>query len=124
MGLLFLEVVSQNVSATKMKFLTLFLTYNVSARNLDVDQAIDVDICNADVTNSYISNLVLEITPFPIQIKPSATIQLHFAVDVIKEIPVGTTLTLDLKKGILPIPCLEIPGVPVPIGSCKYDLQQ
>ena len=95
-----------------MKFLisllTLFLAYNVSATSIHVGDDINVEICNPDVTNTYINNPVLEITPFPVKIEAGATIQWNFAMDIIKEMPVGTTLTVTEKKGILPIPCLEV----------------
>jgi len=86
-------------------------------------EQIDVDVCNAAVTNEYVAKIDLAIDPNPIEIKAGKTISLHFGVDVLKEIAVGASISLNLKKGLLPIPCLDI-GLPVPIGSCKYDVQQ
>jgi hypothetical protein len=86
-------------------------------------EQIDVDVCNAAVTNEYVAKIDLAIDPNPIEIKAGKTISLHFGVDVLKEIAVGASVSLNLKKGLLPIPCLDI-GLPVPIGSCKYEVQQ
>jgi len=105
----------------KMKLLAIFGLLFV-AQSIFAEQ-IDVDVCNAAVTNEYVAKIDLAIDPNPIEIKAGKTISLHFGVDVLKEIAVGASISLNLKKGILPIPCLDI-GLPVPIGSCKYDVQQ
>jgi hypothetical protein len=83
---------------------------------------IDVETCSA-VTNEYVDKIDLAITSNPIEIKAGKTISLHFGIDVLKDVAVGATLELKLHAGLLPIPCLDI-GLPVPIGSCKYDVQQ
>jgi hypothetical protein len=86
-------------------------------------EQIDVDVCKADVTNTFINNIDLAVDPNPIEVKAGKTISLHFGVDILKEVAVGATVELKLKKGLLPIPCIDV-GLPVPIGSCKYDIQQ
>ena len=69
---------------------------------------IDVDVCNADVTNTFVNNIDLAVTPNPIEVVGGKTISLHFGVDVLKEVAVGATLELKLKKGLLPIPCIDV----------------
>jgi len=103
-----------------MKFLVVLGALCVACTLAD---QIDVDVCNADVTNTFINNIDLAVTPNPIEVVAGKTISLHFGVDVLKEVAVGATLELKLKKGLLPIPCIDV-GLPVPIGSCKYDIQQ
>ena len=71
-------------------------------------EQIDVDVCNAAVTNEYVAKIDLAIDPNPIEIKAGKTISLHFGVDVLKEIAVGASISLNLKKGLLPIPCLDV----------------
>ena len=71
-------------------------------------EQIEVDVCNADVTNTFINNIDLAIDPNPIEVVGGKTISLHFGVDVLKEVAAGATLELKLKKGILPIPCIDV----------------
>ena len=80
----------------------LFGTYLASAKQ------IDVSVCNGDVTNQYVNNIDLAIDPYPVQIKAGATIRLHFGIDILKDVSTGSSITLNLKKGFLPIPCLNV----------------
>ena len=88
----------------KMKLLAIFGLLFVSI----FAEQIDVDVCNAAVTNEYVAKIDLAIDPNPIEIKAGKTISLHFGVDVRKEIAVGASISLNLKKGLLPIPCLDV----------------
>ena len=90
----------------KMKLLAIFGLLFV-AQSIFAEQ-IDVDVCNAAVTNEYVAKIDLAIDPNPIEIKAGKTISLHFGVDVLKEIATGASISLNLKKGILPIPCLDV----------------
>ena len=90
----------------KMKLLAVFGLLFV-AQSIFAEQ-IDVDVCNAAVTNEYVAKIDLAIDPNPIEIKAGKTISLHFGVDVLKEIAVGASISLNLKKGLLPIPCLDV----------------
>ena len=90
-------------------------------------EQIDVDVCNAAVTNEYVAKIDLAIDPNPIEIKAGKTISLHFGVDVLKEIAVGASISLNLKKGLLPIPCLDVSlirGIVTNKPSYKYSLQK
>ena len=71
-------------------------------------EQIDVDVCNADVTNTYVNNIDLAVDPNPIEVVGGKTISLHFGIDILKEVAVGATLELKLKKGLLPIPCIDV----------------
>ena len=90
----------------KMKFLVLLGALCVAQYTLA--EQIDVEVCNADVTNTFVNNIDLAIDPNPIEVKAGKTISLHFGVDVLKEVAVGATLELKLKKGLLPIPCIDV----------------
>ena len=88
-----------------MKLLVILSTLCVA---YTLAEQIDVDVCNADVTNTFINNIDLAIDPNPIEVVGGKTISLHFGVDVLKEVAVGATVELKLKKGILPIPCIDV----------------
>ena len=92
-----------------MKLFLVFVLVFV-AQSIFAEQ-IDVDVCNAAVTNEYVAKIDLAIDPNPIEIKAGKKISLHFGVDVLKEIAVGASISLNLKKGLLPIPCLDVGSV-------------
>ena len=74
------------------------------------DNQVDVKVCDPDVSNKYVNNIDLAIDPNPIPIKAGATIRVHFGIDVIKAIPVGSKVTLKLHYGMfsIPIPCFPV----------------
>ena len=74
-------------------------------------EQIDVKVCNDAVTNTYVDKIDLAIAPNPIEIKGGKTISLHFGVDVLKELAEGASINLDLKKGFLPIPCIDVSSI-------------
>merc|ERR1712142_842703 len=47
----------------------------------------------------------------------------HLNATLVAELPAGAKIDVQLVKEGVPIPCLPIPGVPVKIGSCSYDVQ-
>ena len=54
----------------------------------------------------------IDVQPFPISLVEGSTLSISAQLTLSEEVPVGSTVTLDLKKeGLveLPIPCLEIP---------------
>ena len=68
-------------------------------------------ICDKKATNQFVSNIKLSLTPNPIEIKPGKSITLDFGVDLLKEIPKGSTISLKLKKHEfidITIPCLHV----------------
>ena len=57
---------------------------------------------------------MVSVVPFPISFKSGASLSVGFQMTISEPLPVGATVTLDLKKeGLipLPIPCLEIPDL-------------
>ena len=94
---------------SKMKFL-FFVIFLLTVSYACADQ-LDVKICNKKQTNQYVDNIDLAIDPNPILIAPSVTIRFHFGIDILKDIPNGSSLKLKItKKGLIPvhIPCLEV----------------
>ena len=91
----------------KLLFVVIFL-FTVSYACAD---ELDVKICNKKKTNQYVDNIDLVIDPNPILIAPGVTIRFHFGIDILKDIPEGSSLDLRItKKGLIPlhIPCLEV----------------
>merc|ERR1712027_157445 len=77
--------------------------------------------CAAVEDNSYVDPWKLTINPDPIVAKEGASVSVHFDATVLKTLPVGTNLDIKLKKNGIPLPCLPVPGLPISVGSCKYD---
>ena len=72
---------------------------------------VPVHICDSQATNQFVKNIKISVTPNPIEIKPGKDISLEFGVDLLKEIPKGSTISLKLKKHELidfTIPCLHV----------------
>jgi hypothetical protein len=67
---------------------------------------------------SQLDNLDVKVDPDPIVVKTGEKVGLHFAIDLLKEVK-GGTVKIDIKSGLLPVPCLEIEGHR--IGSCEYQ---
>ena len=75
-------------------------------------------ICSEKVTNHYIGNLEMAITPNdPILIKEGENITVHGAMQILREIPKNTTIGLNftytLEEGniTVPIPSLEFVSI-------------
>jgi len=97
-----------------MKFLIVALC------SLALASAIVVEVCDPDITEANFDNLDVAVDPDPIVLKTGAKIGLHFAIDLLKQID-GGTVKIDIKNGLLPLPCIEIGGHMV--GSCKYTTE-
>jgi len=72
----------------------------------------------------YLGAATVDVTPYPIHVASGTTLTITANIDVIKAIEVGSVVSLKLTlKGIvdIPIPCLELGDLALPIGSCEYD---
>merc|ERR1711872_192872 len=90
-----------------------------SARNIKVDQ-LEYGFCDGSAEPGSIDNASVE--PFPIVLATGETITLSVQLTLNEPIPVGTQVSLKIKKeGLIdiPFPCLEVEGLH--IGSCDYD---
>lgn len=74
---------------------------------LALASAIDVEICDPEITEANFDNLDIAVDPDPIILKTGAQVGLHFAIDLLKQID-GGTVKINIKKGLLPIPCIEV----------------
>merc|ERR1712174_61276 len=63
--------------------------------------------CAGFEDNSYVDPWKLTINPDPIVAKEGASVSVNF--------------DIKLKKNRIPLPCLPVPGLPISVGSCKYD---
>lgn len=81
----------------------------------------DFKACAGFEDNTYVDPWKLTINPDPIVAKEGESVQVHFDATVLKTLPVGTNLDIKLKKNGIPLPCLPVPGLPISVGSCKYD---
>merc|ERR1719430_2752464 len=90
-----------------------------------VGTVIEGSVCNP-VTNTLINmdTIQLAIDPYPIEVVEGNIINIHFEVEVIKEIAKGARFkvlaTYEDKPGFLP--CATIDNVP--LGSCDYDFDK
>merc|ERR1711981_1012848 len=89
--------------------------------SLALASAIVVEICDPEITEANFDNLDIAVDPDPIVLKTGNQVGLHFAIDLLTQID-GGTVKIDIKNGILPIPCLEIEGHKV--GSCEYKTEE
>merc|ERR1711993_216220 len=80
--------------------------------------AIVVNVCDPEITEANFDKLDVKVDPDPIVVKTGEKVGLHFAIDLLKEVK-GGTVKIDIKSGMLPVPCLEIEGHR--IGSCEYQ---
>ncbi len=70
----------------------------------------NVEMCN-DVTSSWVNNIVLNVTPWPIHVATGETITLDGGFDLLQTVPEGAKVALNLRAlGIIDIdiPCLEV----------------
>ena len=69
--------------------------------------AIVVNVCDPEITEANFDKLDVKVDPDPIVVKTGEKVGLHFAIDLLKEIK-GGTVKIDIKSGMLPVPCLEV----------------
>ena len=75
----------------------------------------DVATCNSNVTDTYVANIKLNIVPFPIILPVGETNgvleYIHWSIDLLKDIPIGSTVQIGLvKQGLFPtpLPCFPV----------------
>merc|ERR1712001_179232 len=105
----------------KMKLIVLLATIVlVSAKSIKIDQ-LEYGFCEgADSSVGTID--VMDVQPFPVEVKTGATVTVSATLTLNTEVPAGAKVALNIvKQGIvdLPIPCLELEGLH--IGSCEYE---
>merc|ERR1712112_592318 len=98
-----------------MKFLLVALC------SLAMASAIDVEICDPEITEAHFDNLDIAVNPDPIIVEAGKQVGLHFAIDLITQIN-GGTVKIDIMSGSIPVPCLEVEGHKV--GSCEYTTEE
>ena len=71
----------------------------------------DIITCAPNITETYVDEINLNISPFPIILKAGEEVGIQFSFDVIKEIPFGSTIQIRLvKEGVIPtpLPCFPV----------------
>merc|ERR1712243_537233 len=67
-------------------------------------------------------SLTASVDPFPVVIATGETITISVSIDLAEEVPVGSQVSLKIKReGLIdiPFPCLTVDDLQ--IGSCDYD---
>merc|ERR1712123_526404 len=80
--------------------------------------SLEYGFCDGSPTPATIT---ASVEPFPVVIATGETITISVSIDLAEEVPVGTQISLKIKKeGIIdiPFPCIEIDGLH--LGSCDY----
>ena len=88
-------------------FLATFLLL-LSRVNCNVPETIT---CAPNNTESYVEEINLSISPFPINLKNGESVAINFGFTVEKEIPVGSTVQIRLvQQGAIPtpLPCFPV----------------
>merc|ERR1712244_1478 len=93
----------------------------VALCSLAMASAIDVQICDNEITEAHFDNLDIAVDPDPIVVEVGKQVGLHFAIDLLTQMN-GGTVKIDIVSGILPVPCLEVEGHKV--GSCEYTTEE
>ena len=71
----------------------------------------DIIYCTPNNTDIYIDAIDLTLSPFPIPLEAGETVAIQFSFDVIKEIPIGSTVQIRLvEQGAIPtpLPCFPV----------------
>ena len=69
--------------------------------------AIDVQICDPDITEAHFDNLDIAVDPDPIVVETGKQVGLHFAIDLLTQLN-GGIVEIDIMSGSIPVPCLEV----------------
>ena len=71
----------------------------------------DIIYCTPNNTDIYIDAIDLTLSPFPIPLEGGETVAIQFSFDVIREIPIGSTVQIRLvEQGAIPtpLPCFPV----------------
>ena len=74
---------------------------------LALASAIEVKICDNEITEAHFDNLDIAVDPDPIVVEAGKQVGLHFAIDLLTQMN-GGTVKIDIVSGVLPVPCLEV----------------
>ena len=58
-----------------------------------------MQICNPAVSNQYVKTAKVIIKPNPLELKPNAKVTFGFELELIKEIPVGAKVSVEILAG-------------------------
>ena len=76
-------------------------------------------VCNAAVTNTYVANIAFVIDPNPIALLPATAVRIYHGMDLLKDIPVGSSIKIDLTKSGITIPCMKVSWI---LGHKSFHL--
>merc|ERR1711902_202472 len=99
--ILFIRSCQPLLNCCIMKFLLVALC------SLAMASAIDVEICDPEITEAHFDNLDIAVDPDPIIVEAGKQVGLHFAIDLLNQIN-GGTVKIDIMSGSIPVPCLEV----------------
>ena len=71
----------------------------------------DITYCTPNDTEIYIDDINLMLSPFPIRLEGGETVNIQFSFDVLKDIPIGSTVQIRLvEQGAIPtpLPCFPV----------------
>ena len=107
------------IMSSKLFFIALCLA---SAQALTLkfkNKALDISYC-LDGSDQWVSNIMLDVQPWPVTVATGATFTLDGGLDILQEIEPESMLRLELTLktaiGDLPIPC-----IPVSIGNLTLN---
>ena len=82
----------------------------------------DIISCTPNNTEIYIDDINLTLSPFPIPLEGGETVAIQFSFDVIKDIPIGSTVQIRLvEQGAIPTPLPCFPVIlTVNLGNYQY----
>ena len=67
-----------------------------------------IKVCNDAETRKYLANLDLFIEPMPVKLKAGEKIKVSFDAELLKPIPVGSQLKVDMTLGGSHLPCMDV----------------
>merc|ERR1712179_596943 len=70
-----------------------------------------------DGSEAWIKNNQADVEPYPIILAPGKTITIKAGLELLKEIPLGAKVKLDIVRNSV----VDIPIPYFPVGSCTYD---
>ena len=75
-----------------------------------------VTYCTPNTTENHVEGINLNISPFPIPLSNGKSVSIQFSFDVVKDIPIGSSVQIRLvEQGAIPtpLPCF-------PVITCIY----